>query len=97
MIKKLIKDNFLENKTILITGTTSGIGLEAITHLSKYNCHIIACVRNTSLAIQQLDKLKIKNPTFSFSVYPLDLQDINSINNLVNTLKKDSIKLPYIT
>lgn len=97
MIKNLKNVNLIDNKTILITGTTSGIGLEAVSHLSNLNCLILACVRNTELAEKQLSHLKSKNPKFNFMVYKLDLQDIQSINNLINKIKSDGIsKIDYV-
>lgn len=87
MIKKLLKNNILFNKTVLITGTTSGIGLSCTKHLARLGCNIIACVRNTSLANEQFKKLKTKYPKINYKIFYLDLQDLNSVNQLIKELK----------
>lgn len=89
MLKNLIKNKTLLNKTVLITGTTSGIGLSCIKHLARLGCHIIACARNNNLASKQLDDLSKKHPTLKYNVYHLDLQNFDSIDSLFETLKKD--------
>ena len=89
MIKKLIKNKTLCEKTVLITGTTSGIGLACVKHLANLGATIIACSRNTNLAISQLNSIKTKHPDLKFSVYQLDLQNLETIKTLFKDLKKD--------
>ena len=89
MLRKLIKNKTLLNKTVLITGTTSGIGLACVKHLAKLGCHIIACSRNNELASSQLEALSKKYPNMKYNVYHLDLQNLDTIKNLVSNLKTD--------
>ena len=56
--KWLLKNCYeLQNKTVVITGTTSGIGLESLKHLCTLNANIIVGVRNTELAETQKEEL----------------------------------------
>jgi NAD(P)-dependent dehydrogenase (short-subunit alcohol dehydrogenase family) len=89
MLKKLIKNKTLQNKTVLITGTTSGIGLACVKHLARLGCNIIACSRNNNLAESQLLALSKKYANLKFNVYHLDLQNLKTINSLCENLKKD--------
>ena len=88
MIKKLIKNKELFGKTVLITGTTSGIGLACVRHLARLGCSVISCSRNTDLATKQLASLKEKY-NFNFYVYGINLQDTTSIKELSGKLRKD--------
>lgn len=97
MLKKLIKNKILLNKTVLITGTTSGIGLSCVKHLARLGCNIIACVRNTQLAKQQFEKIKNKYSNIKYKIFYLDLQDLKSIDELISKLKKECPeKIDYV-
>ena len=89
MIKKLNKNKTLCGKTVLITGTTSGIGLACTKHLAKLGTTIISCSRNTALAESQLNTLKTRHPDLKFSVYHLDLQNLKTMDSLLKKLKED--------
>ena len=79
---KNIKKEVIENKNIVITGTNSGIGLELVKALSKYNNKIYAIYRKES---QNLVEAQSKN------IIPIKC-DFSRESDLDN-LKKNLINL----
>lgn len=65
----------LNNKTVWITGASSGIGKSLAIALSKYDCKLILSARRT----EELEKVKglCYNPDLVY-VLPLDLAEINT-------------------
>ena len=76
-------NNEKKNKTVLITGPTSGIGLE-LTHLfAQDNINLILASRNKKLLLKiQNDILKKHN--IIVNVYPVDLSKRGSARKLYN-------------
>ena len=86
-------DKNLSNKTYIVTGTTSGIGLELITQLARQSATIICASRN-------LEKLKIttqevSNQTSNNKIYymHLDLASLESVRIFVKNYFKKFSKL----
>lgn len=75
----------MENKTILITGASSGVGYETALQLSQKGHQVISLARNASL----LEKLKIVSGG-KIIVCPHDLAALN-FDEVVNTLKNHQI------
>ena len=61
------KGNFtaLNGKVAIVTGASSGLGLENARVLQKYGCHVIWAVRNVKKAEQALEALKAKEGEMS--------------------------------
>ena len=60
-------------KTIWITGTTSGIGKAVAIELSKENCHLILSGRNET-ALKETEEACLKNGS-RVTLAPFDLGD----------------------
>jgi len=86
----LVKNVDLTNKTILITGATSGIGYTTTKALIKTKATIIVAVRNIELARKKFSKYP------NIIIKYLDLSKYESIKNLVNEIKNENIKLDYL-
>ena len=66
--------------TIIITGATSGLGLEAATVLSKKGANVIMAVRNLEKGKNVITQIKNKNPASKLDLMRLDLADLNSVH-----------------
>lgn len=89
--KKYINNlkNRLNDKTIVITGTSSGLGLESFKILAKTNSHIIVGVRNVQKMNEEMAKFS-SEISARVSVLKLDLTDISSIDNFASEVAKIS-------
>ncbi len=79
--------NNLSNKTIVITGTTSGLGLEALKHLASVDANIIVGVRNIEKAETQAKEIQRLHPASKITILKLDLSDIFSIYEFAENVK----------
>jgi NAD(P)-dependent dehydrogenase (short-subunit alcohol dehydrogenase family) len=74
----------LENKTILITGASSGIGKETAIECSKLGANLIITGRNEERLIETFNLLAGNNHIF----YQLDLNSEDNIQDFLNSLPK---------
>jgi len=72
----------LKNKTILITGASSGIGAEAATTVAAMGARVILSARNQARLEETLQKL----PKGDHRVIPADLTDLEAIKHLVSEI-----------
>ena len=80
----------MKNKTILITGATSGIGYATALAFSKLGANLILCGRREEKLIQLSKKVKVPNTTLKFDVRD-NLKVKTSINSLPLKFKKIDI------
>jgi len=69
-----------KGKNVLITGASSGLGLEAATVLSQKGAHVIMAVRNVAKGNEAMNQIKKRHPQANISVMQLDLADLESIH-----------------
>jgi NAD(P)-dependent dehydrogenase (short-subunit alcohol dehydrogenase family) len=69
-----------KGKNILITGATSGLGLEAAIVLNQKGANVIMAVRNLEKGREVIAKIKSKRPEAILDLMQLDLADLNSIH-----------------
>lgn len=74
----------LQNKTILVTGATSGIGLEVCKQIHLAGGNFIGLGRNTNVLEQYILEHKINNS----SSKTVDVSDTQSIINLIESIDK---------
>jgi uncharacterized oxidoreductase len=80
----------LSNKTILITGGGSGIGLETAKRLTAKGNHVIIIGRNADTLKQAAAELK------NITWFAADITDAGDVDKLVNKLKDDFSDLSVI-
>lgn len=78
-------------KTVLITGTNRGIGLEFVRQYALDKWRVIACCRNP-LSANALNRLAAQHPD-QISIYPLDVANHSQIEQLAQTLAHGTIDL----
>lgn len=69
----------LADRTVLVTGATSGIGLSTVTHLLEQGSRVLALGRSFS----QLDSLYPETGTHSLERIPYDLMQLDGYRELV--------------
>ena len=77
----------LNNKTVLITGCSSGIGLQLLKSLLKYDLHIIMAVRDLKKADSIKNELNYEN----IEIEKLDLNNSQSVLRFVSKIKEKDI------
>ena len=91
-IKKWLFENAsaLAGKTVAISGATGGIGRELCTHLATLGANILTMDRNSTRSLALCEKIKSEFPSVSASHVHLDLSDIDSVNECIAYLKKNT-------
>lgn len=80
----------LKNKTILITGASSGIGKQAAITLNKLGANIILLARDKDRLDKTKKELINKEKSFTISA---DLSDIDNMHNIVKKIKQNIVKI----
>ena len=88
------EEDRLNNKNVLITGASSGLGYAVARHLAKKGANLYMACRS---GIPEKGE-KIKKITGSEKVWmlPVDLSDINSINELVFQIREMNIRFDVV-
>ena len=90
---ELIKTSKRVNKTVLITGANSGIGLATTNTLVELYSTVIMACRNTDTAnkiANELNlKLKLKNINTNIIVEKLDLSSMQQIREFCNNIRNN--------
>ncbi len=94
-VNKNIDTKKLENKTLLITGGNSGIGLEVIKYCALLKMNIILTVRSPSKGEKTINDITALFPSVNIRYLLLDTSSIESINSFVNKIKEENIDFDY--
>eukprot|EP01024_Parvocaulis_polyphysoides_P063307 TRINITY_DN729_c0_g1_i2.p1 TRINITY_DN729_c0_g1~~TRINITY_DN729_c0_g1_i2.p1 ORF type:complete len:330 (+),score=44.54 TRINITY_DN729_c0_g1_i2:262-1251(+) len=81
-----------KGKTAIVTGPSSGIGVETAKSLAGRGCHVILAGRNIQKCQTAADTIKKAVPDAQLTVMKLDLSDLNSVKQFSNEFI--SAKLP---
>lgn len=79
----------LTQKTILITGATSGIGLETAVALSKQSTRLLLPCRNLVRGEEVRDRISKEAPNVDVSLYALDLASLDSVRAFANVINAE--------
>ena len=90
--KKWLKENTkdLKNKTIILTGSTGGLGQEIANFLGMLNANIILADRDFEKSSKLKESL-LKKYNISVKQIKLDLQNLDSVTNFITEVKKQNI------
>ena len=90
--KKWLKENTkdLKNKTIVLTGSTGGLGQEIANFLGILNANIILADRDFEKSTKLKESL-LKKYNISVKQIKLDLQNLDSVTNFITEVKKQNI------
>ncbi len=84
----------LDGKKILITGSSSGLGLATAIELAKLGAEVIMAVR--SGIPQKMEEVKRKSGSDHVHIHHVDLSDFDSIHNLVNEIREQYGQLDVV-
>ncbi len=83
-------------KTIIVTGSSSGIGFEAARVLALKNAEVIIAVRNSIKGEKALEKIISEKKDAKVKVMHLDLADLKSVGIFADEFKKKNTKLDIL-
>ena len=83
-------------KTVIITGSNSGIGLETAKVLAGKNATVIMAVRNLNKGHTAIDIIKSRYPTAQVIAMELDLAALSSIKAFVDKFKETHSRLDLL-
>ncbi|CAG8271102.1 unnamed protein product [Penicillium salamii] len=87
-------DNPVASKIVLVTGATSGVGLEAARQLAQLGPRLLILgVRNLSKANRIKSEIQENMPHLTVQVAELDLESLSSVDRFVEELNANSIHL----
>ncbi|CAD5214300.1 unnamed protein product [Bursaphelenchus okinawaensis] len=78
-VDEVLKDRNLEEKTFLITGTTSGIGVETARALAHHGAHVVMANRNQQAAERIRDQIYSETNYRNIDLITLDLLSLQSV------------------
>jgi len=93
-VGRLSENDRLEGKTILITGSSSGLGLATATELARRGGRILMAVR--SGIPEKGEQVKKSSGSDQVEMLQVDLSDVESIEKLVQQLKEKGEKLDQV-
>ena len=66
-------------RTVIVTGSNSGIGYQAALALAKRKARVVLACRNQDKAKAAVERIQVEVPTASLVSLPLDLADLSSV------------------
>ncbi|CAJ0586042.1 unnamed protein product, partial [Mesorhabditis spiculigera] len=86
----------LTGKTYIVTGATSGIGLETTRELAKRGARVVMACRNREKCVQVRRDVVLETRNKQVYCRQCDLEDFDSIRNFVAKLSKGKFELDRI-
>ena len=84
----------LVGKTVVISGSTGGLGREICNHLAPLGASLILLDRNSERSLALADELKAKYPSLSVSHIKADMSDMDSVKEAEKKLSE--IQVDYL-
>ncbi|KAH7966522.1 hypothetical protein HPB49_017213 [Dermacentor silvarum] len=72
----------LDGQTAVVTGGSSGIGLETALTLASHGCDVVIACRSADAVAKAIAQAKAERPSAKLSFLPLDLASLQSVNHL---------------
>ena len=85
----------LKNKTVLVTGPTSGIGLELAKLFAKDGCGLILVARNVS-KLEEIKKDFIKQSGVTVEIVGADLRDVDAPQRIFEEIKNRHLSVDML-
>lgn len=88
---EILENINLSNKTIIITGGYSGIGLETTKSLKSCGARVIVPAKRVEVAIERLEGIIPKE-----DIIKMDLEDLDSVQQFTDSFKEENIPLDIL-
>lgn len=82
-----------KGKIVIVTGSSSGIGLQTAGVLASKNASVILAVRNLSKGTKAINEIKQKYANTNVTLMELDLANLDSIKNFAKVFKEQYSQL----
>lgn len=86
----------LTDRTVLITGANSGLGLESTRRLAQRGAHVIMACRNREKGQSAMDHIRARAPDVDLNLMQLDLSDLSSIRDFAQRINDHYPKLDIL-
>lgn len=83
----------LEGKVVLLTGGTSGIGIETARALATANAHVIITARDMARGAEVVEDLKKTSGNDNIDVMELDLNSLQSVRDFVDNFRARNLPI----
>ncbi len=83
-------------KNVIVTGASSGLGLETARVLALHGANVTMAVRNVAKTTPLLEAIKAEIPTASIGLSVLDLEDLESVRAFAAEYTKTHDKLDVL-
>ena len=85
-----------KGKTVIVTGSSSGIGYEAARVLANKDAKVIVAVRNIEKGANAKEKILNQNESADVEVMKIDLSDLSSVKSFADEFNKKHDKLDIL-
>lgn len=90
-----MKKHWLNDKTVVISGASGGLGFSiAKTLINKYNCNIIGIARNEGKLLKAIETLGNKKSKFSYKIFDVSIKE--NWQDFYNYLVDNNIKIDLL-
>ncbi|CAG9838444.1 unnamed protein product [Diabrotica balteata] len=86
----------IDGKTVIITGSSGGVGFETAKELVKRGATVILAVRNGEKGLRALERIKWINSDAKIQVKLLDVSEFSSIRNFVDQINDEYAKIDIL-
>lgn len=83
----------LSGKTAVVTGASSGIGLETARALAHHGCDVVLACRSADAAAQAIASIRAQRPSAKVHFLPLDLASLDSVREFAAALNRTRSRL----
>lgn len=86
----------VRGKHVVVTGASSGLGLETVRVLAKFGAIVTMAVRNQAKTEPLLQQLMTAMPEAQIDILILDLEDLESVREFAKKYKETHTKLDIL-
>src|SRR5438270_5157323 len=86
----------LSGRTVVVTGSNSGIGYEAAVQFARKRAHVVMACRNADKAGAAAEAIRTSVPNASIEVMALDLSSLASVRSFADAFRSRSQRLDIL-